>query len=43
MGRIINVQVFFKEFIPYCEERGLSKDVILDIMTNNPAEFYDIK
>lgn len=34
---------FFKEFIPYCEERGLSKNVILDIMTNNPAEFYDIK
>ncbi|MHB1393241.1 MAG: phosphotriesterase family protein [Clostridia bacterium] len=32
----------FTDFIPYCEENGLSKDSILNMMTSNPAEFYDI-
>ncbi len=32
----------FTDFIPYCEENGLSRNIILDIMSNNPASFYDI-
>ncbi|HYE81562.1 MAG TPA: hypothetical protein VEG39_05255 [Clostridia bacterium] len=32
----------FTDFIPYCEENGLSRDTILNMMTSNPAEFYDI-
>ncbi len=38
-----NCASFFKSFIPYCEEKGLSKDVLIKMMTENPAEFYDIK
>lgn len=30
------------DFIPYCEEKGISKDTIMDILTNNPADFYNI-
>ncbi len=41
-GEDHNCTSFFKEFIPYCEEKGLSKDMILNMMTKNPAEFYDI-
>lgn len=37
-----NCTSFFKKFIPYCEENGLSKDIIIKIMTRNPAEFYDV-
>ena len=32
----------FTDFIPYCEGNGLSRDIILNMMTSNPAEFYDI-
>ena len=32
----------FTDFIPYCEENGLSRDSILNMMDSNPAEFYDI-
>mgnify|MGYP006297088709 CR=1 FL=1 len=32
----------FKNFIPYCEDKGLSKYKILKIMTDNPANFYNI-
>jgi phosphotriesterase-related protein len=32
----------FTDFIPYCEENGLSKDEIYKIMSDNPANFYNI-
>lgn len=32
----------FTDFLPFCEERGLTRDTILEMMTVNPAEFYDI-
>lgn len=32
----------FTDFIPYCEKNGISRSSILNIMTVNPAEFYDI-
>lgn len=32
----------FTDFIPYCEEHGLSRESILGMMTSNPAEFYNI-
>ncbi|KUO70520.1 MAG: hypothetical protein APF77_09975 [Clostridia bacterium BRH_c25] len=32
----------FTDFIPYCEEKGLSRDSVLNMMTGNPAEFYNI-
>lgn len=32
----------FTDFIPFCEEEGLSRDSILEMMSCNPAEFYDI-
>jgi len=41
-GEKHNCTSFFKEFIPYCEERGINKDIIISMMTNNPAEFYDV-
>jgi phosphotriesterase-related protein len=34
---------FFKEFIPYCENEGITKETLLNVMTKNPAEFYDVK
>lgn len=37
-----NCASLFKQFIPYCEERGVGKSQILSIMTKNPADFYDI-
>lgn len=35
-------KVLFTEFMPYCEERGMSRRTIEEMMTVNPAEFYDI-
>jgi phosphotriesterase-related protein len=32
----------FTDFLPYCEDNGLSRDSILNMMARNPAEFYDI-
>lgn len=32
----------FTDFIPYCEERGISKDTIMDILSNNPGNFYNV-
>ena len=42
-GENHNCTSFFKSFMPFCEERGLSKDVLIHMMTKNPAEFYDVK
>lgn len=33
---------FFTDFLPFCEERGLSSDVILGILKRNTANFFDI-
>jgi phosphotriesterase-related protein len=32
----------FDEFIPYCSANGISRQEIIRIMTENPANFYDI-
>ena len=32
----------FDEFIPYCSENGIEKQEIIRIMTENPANFYDL-
>ena len=32
----------FTDFIPFCEEEGLPRDCILEMMSCNPAEFYNI-
>lgn len=32
----------FDEFIPYCGEHGLDKQEIIGMMTDNPANFYDV-
>lgn len=32
----------FTDFLPFCEEKGLSRSSILEMMAVNPAEFYDI-
>lgn len=32
----------FTDFIPYCEENGLSQEVIKQFLTENPANFFDI-
>lgn len=32
----------FDEFIPYCYEHGIQKEKITRIMTENPANFYDM-
>jgi phosphotriesterase-related protein len=32
----------FDEFIPYCTENGIDKQEIMRIMTENPANFYDM-
>lgn len=32
----------FDEFIPYCSANGIDKQEIIRIMTENPANFYDI-
>ncbi|RKD30273.1 phosphotriesterase family protein [Lacrimispora algidixylanolytica] len=32
----------FDEFIPYCYEHGIKKEEITRIMTENPANFYDM-
>lgn len=32
----------FDEFIPYCFEHGINKEDITRIMTENPANFYDM-
>lgn len=34
--------VIFDEFIPYCREKGINKQEIIRIMTENPAKFYDV-
>jgi predicted metal-dependent phosphotriesterase family hydrolase len=34
--------VIFDEFIPYCMEQGIDKQEIIHMMTENPANFYDI-
>jgi phosphotriesterase-related protein len=33
----------FTDFIPYCQENGLDRNIILDIMSKNPANFYNIE
>lgn len=33
----------FTDFIPYCEENGISRSTIMNIMTENPAKYFDIK
>ncbi len=32
----------FTDFLPCCEDNGLSRDCIINMMTLNPAEFYNI-
>lgn len=32
----------FTDFLPLCEEKGVSRDRLLEIMSVNPAEFYNI-
>lgn len=32
----------FDEFLPYCSERGIDSKEILRMMTENPANFYDV-
>jgi len=32
----------FDEFIPYCFEHGIDRHKIMHIMTENPANFYDV-
>ncbi len=32
----------FTDFVPYCEENGLDRDVLLSILTDNPGNFFDI-
>ncbi|HEX3021052.1 MAG TPA: hypothetical protein VHP81_01490 [Lachnospiraceae bacterium] len=34
--------VIFDEFIPYCSANGIDKQEMIRIMTENPANFYDI-
>lgn len=34
--------VIFDEFIPYCEEKGIERQEIIRMMTENPANFYDV-
>jgi len=31
------------DFIPYCVKRGISASIILDILTINPASFFDVE
>lgn len=33
----------FDEFIPYCSANGMDKEDIFRIMTENPANFYDVE
>lgn len=35
--------VIFDEFIPYCSANGIDKQEILRLMTENPANFYDVE
>lgn len=32
---------FFTDFMEYCKENGPSPDIIMDIITKNPSEFFD--
>lgn len=34
--------VIFDEFIPYCSTMGIDREKIINLMTENPANFYDI-
>jgi predicted metal-dependent phosphotriesterase family hydrolase len=34
--------VIFDEFIPYCSANGIAKQEIIRMMTENPANFYDV-
>jgi len=34
--------VIFDEFIPYCSVNGINKQEIIRMMTENPANFYDV-
>jgi len=38
-----NCTSFFEKFIPYCEQNGIDSQVIFEMMTHNPSEFYDVK
>lgn len=33
----------FKSFMPICEEKGIKRQVLEEMMTRNPAAFYDIE
>lgn len=33
----------FDEFIPYCSANGIEKQEVLRLMTENPANFYDVE
>jgi phosphotriesterase-related protein len=33
----------FDEFIPYCAANGIEKQEVLRLMTDNPANFYDVE
>ncbi|MNC82965.1 hypothetical protein D3C75_1367100 [compost metagenome] len=35
--------VIFDEFIPYCEAKGIERQEIIRMMTENPADFYDVE
>lgn len=35
--------VIFDEFIPYCSANGIDKQEIIRMMTENPANFYDVE
>lgn len=35
--------VIFDEFIPYCSAHGMEKQGIIRMMTENPANFYDVE
>ncbi len=32
----------FTDFVPYCESNGIDRKTLMDILTRNPANFYDI-
>jgi phosphotriesterase-related protein len=33
---------FFTDFIPYCEDNGISRETIMEIVTSNAGRFFDI-
>jgi len=36
-----NCYSLFEKFIPYCVNKGMSEDLLKEILTKNPCEYYD--